>query len=136
MKKVLKRRKLILEYLVVTNNPLVKDKFNNTYFVESTSKDLLEKVRDLVHAGHELVTHPLGASLRMMFSPCFSVVLKMEKKDLNYFHTEIIEGSLEKYNQSMEVRKEDTKNAKDYAIIDYSLLESAFVEIGNNEMSF
>lgn len=115
---------------------MVKDKFDNTYFVEGTSRELLEKVRDLVHEGHELVTHPLGASLRMMFSPCFSVVLKKEKKDLNYFHTEIIESSLEKYNQNMEVRKEDIKNTRDYAIIDYSLLESAFVEIGNNEMSF
>lgn len=125
-----------MKYLIVTNNPLVKEGFEDTCFVEGTSKELLEKVRDLVHAGHELVTHPLGASLRMMFSPCFSVVLRSEKKDLNYFHTEIIESSLEKYNLNMEVRREDTKNSKDYAMIDYSLLRSAFVEIGNNQMSF
>ena len=125
-----------MEYLIVTNNPLVKEEFDDTYFVEGTSRELLEKVRDLVHGGHELITHPLGASLRMMFSPCFSVVLRREKKDLNYFHTEIIEGSLEKYKLNMEVRREDTKNSKDYAMIDYSLLKSAFVEIGNNQMSF
>ena len=125
-----------MECFIVTNNPLVQDKFDNTCFVDGTSKELLEKVRNLVHAGYELVTHPLGASLRMMFSPYFSVVLKKGKKDLNYFHVEIIESSLEKYNQTMEVRKEDSKNAKDYKIIDFSLLESAFVEIGNNEMSF
>lgn len=125
-----------MEYLIVTNNPLVKEGFDDTYFVEGTSRELLEKVRDLVHAGHELVTHPLGASLRMMFSPCFSVVLRSEKKDLNYFHTEIIESSLEKYKLNMEVRGEDTKNSRDYAMIDYSLLRSAFVEIGNNQMSF
>ncbi|GLI58151.1 GrdX protein [Propionigenium maris DSM 9537] len=125
-----------VEYLIVTNNPLVKEGFDDIYFVEGTSRELLEKVRDLVHAGHELVTHPLGASLRMMFSPCFSVVLRSEKKDLNYFHTEIIESSLEKYKLNMEVRGEDTKNSRDYAMIDYSLLRSAFVEIGNNQMSF
>ncbi|WP_281837827.1 GrdX family protein [Propionigenium maris] len=125
-----------MEYLIVTNNPLVKEGFDDIYFVEGTSRELLEKVRDLVHAGHELVTHPLGASLRMMFSPCFSVVLRSEKKDLNYFHTEIIESSLEKYKLNMEVRGEDTKNSRDYAMIDYSLLRSAFVEIGNNQMSF
>lgn len=125
-----------MEYLIVTNNPLVKEGFDDIYFVEGTSRELLEKVRDLVHAGHELVTHPLGASLRMMFSPCFSVVLRREKKELNYFHTEIIESSLEKYNLNMEVRGEDTKNSRDYSMIDYSLLRSAFVEIGNNQMSF
>lgn len=121
---------------IVTNNPMVKEEFDDIYYVDGTSRELLEKVRDFVHSGHELITHPLGASIRMMFSPCFSVVLRKEKNKLNYFHTEIIESSLEKYNQTMEVRKEDTKNAKDYAIIDYSLLKSAFVEIGNNEMSF
>lgn len=121
---------------IVTNNPMVKGEFDDIYYVDGTSKELLEKVRDFVHSGHELITHPLGASIRMMFSPCFSVVLRKEKNKINYFHTEIIESSLEKYNQTMEVRKEDTKNAKDYAIIDYSLLKSAFVEIGSNEMSF
>ncbi|MCS5422572.1 MULTISPECIES: GrdX family protein [Psychrilyobacter] len=123
-------------YLIVSNNPMVKEKFDNVYFIEGTSREVLEKVRDLVHEGFELMTHPLGASLRMMFSPCFSVVVKEKQGEFNYFHTEIIESSIEKYNQHMEVREEDVENSKDYAVVDYKLLESALGEINNNAMSF
>lgn len=122
--------------LIVSNNPMVKEKFDNVYFVEGTSRELLEKVRDMVHSGSELLTHPLGASLRMMFSPCFSLVVKEKHGRLNQFHTEIIESSIEKYNQHMGVREEDVKNSKDYAVVDYKLLESALGEINNNAMSF
>ncbi|NDI78692.1 hypothetical protein DYH56_11930 [Psychrilyobacter piezotolerans] len=115
---------------------MVKEKFDNVYFIEGTSREVLEKVRDLVHEGFELMTHPLGASLRMMFSPCFSVVVKEKQGEFNYFHTEIIESSIEKYNQHMEVREEDVENSKDYAVVDYKLLESALGEINNNAMSF
>jgi hypothetical protein len=135
---------------------MVKEKFDNVYFVEGTSRELLEKVRDLVHSGSELITHPLGASLRMMFSgselithplgaslrmmfsPCFTVVVKEKQGKLNNFHAEIIESSIEKYDQHMGVgvREEDVKNSKDYAIVDYKLLESALGEINNNAMSF
>lgn len=122
--------------LIVSNNLMVKEKFDNVYFIEGTSRELLEKVRDLVHSGSELITHPLGASLRMMFSPCFSVVVKEKQGKLNNFHAEIIESSIEKYNQHMEVREEDVKNSKDYAVVDYKLLETALGEINNNAMSF
>ncbi len=37
--------------------------------------DVLIKVRDLVHEGVELVSHPLGASIRMLFSPYRSIVV-------------------------------------------------------------
>ena len=124
--------------LIVSNNPMVKESFDNVYFIEGTSRELLEKVRDLVHSGSELITHPLGASLRMMFSPCFTVVIKKQQGKLNISHAEIIESSIEKYDQHMGVgvREEDVKNSKDYAIVDYKLLESALVEINNNAMSF
>lgn len=124
--------------LIVSNNPMVKESFDNVYFIEGTSRELLEKVRDLVHSGSELITHPLGASLRMMFSPCFTVVIKKQQGKLNISHAEIIESSIEKYDQHMGVgvREEDVKNSKDYAIVDYKLLESALGEINNNAMSF
>ncbi|MFX0549784.1 GrdX family protein [Hathewaya histolytica] len=121
-----------MKYLIVTNNPIVKEKNNNVYFVEGSMEELLIKVRDLIHKDFELVTHPLGASLRMIFSPYRSVILKKNQGRSNYFHIELIENSIEKYRNHMEVRNEDKKNAKDYALIDSTLLESAFSEINDN----
>ncbi|MEI6857082.1 GrdX family protein [Psychrilyobacter sp.] len=124
--------------LIVSNNPMVKEKFDNVYFIESTSRELLEKVRNLVHSGSELITHPLGVSLRMIYSPSFTVVINKKEGKLNSLHSKIIETSIEKYDLHMGagLREEDVKNSKDYSVIDYKLLESALVEINSNAMSF
>lgn len=114
--------------IIVTNNPCVKEKYENVYFVKGDSEKLLLKVRDMIYEGHELISHPLGASLRMMFSPYHSVIVTEEIVLLNEFHVEIISKSIENYKNTMGVRKEDIKNANDYARIDYLLLENAFKE--------
>lgn len=111
--------------IVITNNPDVREKYKNIYFVEGGVEDLLLKVRDMVYMGHELVTHPLGASLRMMFSPYRSVVVTDEKVvPLNELHAEIIGKAIESYKNVIGVRMKDVKNMGDYAKIDYLLLKN------------
>lgn len=111
--------------IVITNNPNVREKYKNIYFVEGGFEDLLLKVRDMVYMGHELVTHPLGASLRMMFSPYRSVVVTDEKVvPLNELHAEIIGKAIESYKNVIGVRMKDVKNMGDYAKIDYLLLKN------------
>lgn len=111
--------------IVITNNPDVREKYKNIYFVEGGFEDLLLKVRDMVYMGHELVTHPLGASLRMMFSPYRSVVVTDEKVvPLNELHAEIIGKAIESYKNVIGVRMKDVKNMGDYAKIDYLLLKN------------
>lgn len=111
--------------IVITNNLDVREKYKNIYFVEGGFEDLLLKVRDMVYMGHELVTHPLGASLRMMFSPYRSVVVTDEKVvPLNELHAEIIGKAIESYKNVIGVRMKDVKNMGDYAKIDYLLLKN------------
>lgn len=119
-----------MKYIIVSNNPRVRDQVRNVSFVEGNMRAVLIKARNLVHNGSELVTHPLGASLRMLFSPYRSMVIEEKEATINYDHLETIENSIVKYDQHMGVRKEDTVHSEDYAIIDFKLLESAF-----NEMS-
>lgn len=119
-----------MKYIIVSNNPIVKAKVENISFVDGNMRDVLVKARDLVHGGSELITHPLGASLRMLFSPYRSIVMEKKEADINYDHLEAIENSIVKYDQHMGVRKEDINHSDDYALIDFKLLESAF-----NEMS-
>lgn len=113
---------------VVTNNPMVRDNYKNIIFVEGSYRDILVKVRDLVHSGHELINHPLGASIRMLYSPYRSILVG-EKIDVdNQYFIEVIESSIENYNKHMEVRQPDTVNSNDYALIDKELLKSALDE--------
>ena len=46
-----------MEFIVVTNNPLVKEKYENELnvdYADISFRDVLCKVRDMIHKGHRL----------------------------------------------------------------------------------
>lgn len=124
-----------MKYIIVSNNPQVKDKVKNVRFVDGTMREVLVEARDLVQNGSELITHPLGASLRMLLSPYRSIVMEEKEADINFNHLETIENSIIKYDQHLRGRREDKDHSKDYELIDFKLLESAFNEISKDVKS-
>ena len=53
--------------ILVTNNPLVEAQFRSTFrvdFIDCNLIGILTNVRDLVHQGHRLLTHPLTGSVK------------------------------------------------------------------------
>ncbi len=117
-----------MKNLIITNNSAVAEIKDNVLFVDGSAEETLIKVRDLVHEGYELISHPLAASLRMMFSPFRSVIVGKKSKQVDAFSAEIIEDSIIKYKRHMDFRKSDTANGDDYKMIDLILLESALQE--------
>ncbi len=117
-----------MNYQIVTNNPTVKNIYEEVIFVEGDFEDVLFKVRDLVHTGFELINHPLGASIRMFFSPYRSIIVREKQEKINDVYVETIENSIENYKKHMSVRNPDTVNSEDYALIDAELLKSALDE--------
>lgn len=114
--------------MIVTNNPLIVEKYENVLWVDGTVERTLLKVRDLVHQGYELVSSPLPASLRMLFSPYRSVIVGRKNDELNFGHVELIENSIYKYKSNTKQRKTDEKNQDDYQKVDLLLLEAALKE--------
>ena len=117
-----------INYQIVTNNPTVKNNYGEVIFIEGGFEDVLFKVRDLVHSGFELINHPLGASIRMFFSPYRSIIIGEKLQKINDIHVETIENSISNYKKHMKVRKPDIVNAEDYALIDIELLKSSLEE--------
>lgn len=117
-----------MNYQIVTNNPNVRKDYEEVTFVEGSYEDVLFKVRDLVHSGYELINHPLGASIRMFFSPYRSIIVRGKSEKAKDIYVETIENSIENYKKHMEVRKPDIVNGEDYALIDAELLKSALNE--------
>lgn len=116
---------------VVTNNPLFFESEFRTFRtkrVDGSFEDVLLLVRDMVHQGYELISHPLGASIRMMYSPYRSILVGEKTETLNSFFAEVIENSIEMYRKNTEHRIIDHKNEKDYALIDQHLLLEAVKE--------
>jgi hypothetical protein len=119
-------------YQIVTNNPKVKSTYSDVIFVEGSFEDVLVKARDFVHSGYKLINHPLGASLRMLFSPYRSIIIGEKQQKAEDMHIETIENSIENYRKHMETRMPDIKNSADYALIDSELLKSSLDEHERN----
>lgn len=117
-----------MDYKIVTNNPTVKNNYKEVIFVEGGFECVLFKVRDLVHKGYRLINHPLGASSRMFLSPYRSIIIGEKLQEISNVEVEMIENSIETYKKNMNIRKPDTVNKEDYALIDSELLKSALEE--------
>ena len=113
--------------ILVTNNPLVKEQYQGNFqveFLETGVSGVFYRVRDLVHKGHKLLTHPLTGSVKPNETLYKSVLLteKIEKTDFK--SVGIIEGCIQTaekfFPQSI---REEHKN--DMQIVDLSLIRSA-----------
>jgi len=116
--------------MIITNNDWVLkkygDKFNIVY-VDGTFKDVLITVRDKLHLGHELLTHPLGGSVKPSETPYKSILISDEKNNINFNSVYMIENAIityDKFNKE-KLKYLDEKRIEDLKLIDLTVLESA-----------
>jgi len=96
---------------------------------------VLEKVRDLVHLGHHLLTHPLAGSLKPNENPYRSVVITKEVLGVDYQSVQLVEGAITVARRMLHERPyricSDAVRA-DLQLIDKSLLDSALDSLGRD----
>ncbi len=115
--------KLNKNILVISNNPEVyevyKTKFN-IEFLDSNYYSVLTKVRDYVHQGYELITHPLMGSVKPNETPYRSIIIK-KGKDMNLQSLEIIENSITTYEKFDKMKRTPCcipKVLEDFQVVD------------------
>jgi len=118
------------DFLIITNNSKIEKEFSNIILVDGDFKDVLKKTRDMVHIGYKMISYPLAASIRMMYSPTRSILISANPQEVDEISMEIIDDSIQKYDITMGQRNVDVRNRKDYEIIDYDLIISAIKENG------
>ena len=62
------------KYMVITNNPLVRSRLDDTHeviYLELSYEELLKVVRDRIYEGHRLLTHPLSGSVKPKETPYY-----------------------------------------------------------------
>jgi len=114
--------------VIVTNNPLVKEKYEDLeiIFVEDLS-DVYKKCRDMVHKSWTLISHPLAGSVKPAQNPYRSIVLVSGEK-FDYYSLETIENAIAKlaqFSHNHKKREYSNKIKKDYQVIDLTLIDSA-----------
>lgn len=122
-------------WTIITNNNFVyekyKDSLNVVYFSEGLYMDVLYSVRDKVHEGCKLLTHPLSGSIKPNQTPYKSVLLQEYHGGLDFCSLDLIENSItsaEKFLTMKNLPKWNEKTLSDFKTIELSLMEGA---IGN-----
>jgi hypothetical protein len=77
--------------------------------------------------GHELLTHPLGSSVKPGETPIKSIMISDEKNKINFSSVYMIENAIityDKFNKE-KLKFLDDKRIEDFKLIDLTVLESA-----------
>lgn len=116
---------------IITNNPLVNEELSEKYnveFYEESYIDILIRVRDKVHKGHILLTHPLSGSVKPNETPYKSIAISNSKKTLDMKSLMIIEesiGTAKKFIEGIGLYKWSCESIEDFKIVDLSIIKKA-----------
>jgi len=111
------------------------DLFNkniNVTYVDGGYLDVLYEVRDRIHTGSILISHPLMGSIKPNETPYRSIVLENRTGPLDYQSLSIIESSIENCKKLLKDRTTPDWTDKvlaDFRFLDMKLLESALASL-------
>ena len=114
--------------IIITNNPMVRDKLHEGSTLQFHDTDylgVLFAVRDKIHLGHELLTHPLSGSVKPGETPYKTVIISGEKGVLDENSLFIIEESIQtsiKLRRSAVKKEWNAEILADFQLIDYDLI--------------
>ena len=122
-----------MKYRIVTNNPMVCDKFGASHevsFHDVSSKEILRIIGEMVSVGYALLNHPLYGSVKPNETPYRTILLT--KEGSSPFATSSAESSemilkahtaFEKFTDKQKIT--DAELLADYQVVDLALVSSA-----------
>ncbi|NLJ98054.1 MAG: GrdX protein [Tissierellia bacterium] len=121
-----------MKRIIVTNNRYVYEKFKDTlemeYYEDFTYLDILSYVRDKIHEGYKLITHPLSGSVKPNETPYKSIVIGEKSSALDLDSLRIIEESIattKKFISNKPTPNWTETVLDDFRVIDLSLITGA-----------
>ncbi|MBE6059924.1 MULTISPECIES: GrdX family protein [unclassified Clostridium] len=123
---------MIEPLFIVTNNPMSKEKFEEKFkveFIDVPQLDILKKVRNYIHKGNRILTHPLMGSVKPNETPYRTVCVSTEVVNgVDLQSLEIIENAIvttEKFLRDFNTPKWSEKILTDFQVIDSDLIDHA-----------
>jgi len=113
--------------ILVTNNPLVKTKYDNDFMIEFVETDLpgvLIHARDLIHKGHKLLTHPLSGSVKPNENYYKTVMISGKANETDFQSAQVIGDCIITTNK-FPPRQFPEQYLYDMQVVDLSLIDSA-----------
>ncbi len=133
-----------MKLIVVTNNNSITGfNLNNRidcdiHYIETIDvMDVLRAVRDFVHRGHKLLTHPLSGSVKPFESPYKSVALAADAKVLDVESLQIIENAIvmaNNFKRPHDHRILTESVLEDFRLIDSQLINNALTSVKEEDL--
>ncbi len=124
--------------VIITNNKYVyekyKDKMEIIFKDDFTYMQVLEFVRDKVHDGYKLLTHPLSGSVKPNETPYKTIMISKDKGSLDEDGLRIIEDSIatvKKFQSNKPTPNWVESVLDDFRVIDLSLIENVIDKLGH-----
>lgn len=123
--------------ILITNNSYVYEKYKDNmeiiYKEDYNYTEILEFVRDKIHEGYQLLTHPLSGSVKPNETPFKTIMISKEKGELDNRGLSITEESILTARKFM--TDKGTPNwtesvLDDFKVIDLSLIENVIDKLG------
>ena len=129
-----------MKKIIVTNNKYVYEKYKDNFkimFDESFAYlDVLEYVRDRVHEGHKLLTHPLSGSVKPNETVYKTIIISDKKGTLDFDSLKLIEESIataKKFAANKPTPDWPESILDDFRVIDLSLIENVIDKLKHLE---
>ncbi len=121
-----------IKYFILTNNPMTVSEMGDSHDVRFEDGDfifILTKVRDFVHKGYKLLSHPLSGSVKPGETPYKSVMISANpEKQVDQSSLKLIENAIEtagKFKNKAELyRRYRPEVLQDFQLIDLGLIMS------------
>ena len=114
--------------LIITNNPRVAV-LPGAEFHQETLFEILTRVRNMVHNGYILISHPLAGSVKPNETPYKSIAITKENY-LDMMSLELIENAIAVYNRLQKDLKTPywtDQILDDFMVIDLDLIKHALI---------
>lgn len=117
--------------IIITNNTLVYENFNNKFivnYINGTAIEVLIKVRDYIHCNHRLLTHPLISSIKPNETPFRTIIIsKQRDNNIDLESLELIESGINTTNKFMKdfgIPNWKENILKDFQLIDFDIINN------------
>lgn len=114
-------------YRILTNNPAVRERYPEVADLRPGAvRDIFTAVRDAVHQGAVLISHPLAGSIKPGENPYRSVMLSTRHGTVELGSLSVIEDALATLAKMPEKQRPYTdRMLQDFQVIDLDLMHSA-----------
>lgn len=114
--------------ILFTNNRIFLNRVKNLKLINLSAYDVLIDVRNSIHLGSHLLTHPLCGNLKPSQQPFRSVLLEEKKGSVDFPSLSLIEEAIAVYRSAGSLaatQNYEKVTLNDYAFIDFELMRAS-----------